>query len=176
MENPQKPAPSKPMPVLKLPREVETDPRNAAVVRALALDMRPLWEKGTFTVPHVSFQPALEKALAVANRDRHLERGFEKIETILKGEQKGLAELREKQGTPPANRVSRLLIIPDECPERFYRNCETILFNHSDRLLGLRVKVPFNVFAENIFGKEALVKVLLVTDRKAAANVLFAIL
>lgn len=161
--------------MLKLPREVEADPRHDAIAKLLAQDMRQLWERGTIKVSHVPNSPALEQALDDAQRDRQLERGLEKIETLLRAEQKGITELREKQGQEPANRVSRLLIIPDECPERFYRSCESLLFKNSDRLLGLRVNVPYNVFAQHLFGEGALVKVLLISDRKASANVLFAL-
>ena len=161
--------------MLKLPREVEADPRHDTVVRLLTHDLRPLWEKGTIKVPYISYTPVLEKALDEALYNRHLERGLEKIETLLRGEKKGLTELREKQGQEPANRASRLLIIPDECTERFYRNCDTILFNNSDRVLGLRVNVPYTTFAQQIFGQGALVKALLVSDRKATAHVLFSL-
>lgn len=160
---------------LKLPRDVEADPRREAVEKLLSQDMRPLWENGTIKVSYVKATPGLEKALNEAKRDGTLERGLEQIESKLRSEKKGLAVLQEKQNREPALRVSRLLLVPDECAERFYRNCEAILFNHSDRLLVLRVNVPYTAFAEKLYGEGALVKALLVSDKKAVARVLFAL-
>ena len=160
---------------LNLPRQIETNPRYKDIERALSQDLRPLWEKGKITVPYLPFSPSLIKALEWAQRDHHLKRGFESIETILNGEKKGLMALHEKQGTAPVSRVSRLLIIPDGCPERFYRSCEVLLYHHEDRLLGLRVGVSFEKLAETLFGEDALVKVLLVSDRDAVSDILLAV-
>lgn len=160
------------MQALKLPRQLEADPRREALEKLLAQDQRPLWERGRITVAHVAFSETLEKALKKALHDHQIERGLENIEKILNAQKKGLEALRERDGAAPANRISRLLVIPDDCPERFYRNCEAVLFNHGDRVLGLRVDVPFETLADKLFGTDALVKVLMVSERDSVVNVL----
>jgi hypothetical protein len=160
---------------LKLPRNIETDPRREAIENVLARDMRPIWDKGTLNVAHIAFHDELEKALIAARVGRQLERGLENVEKILKNEEPGLAALRERQGAPFANRASRLLIIADDGTERFYRSCESLLYRHADRVLGLRVAVASDRLAENLFGPEKFAKALLVTERAAVANVLLAL-
>ena len=164
-----------PVPTLKLPRQVELDPRNEDIKKLLAEDLRPLWENGKIKVPHVPFGPTFEAALKFALISKHLDRGLEQIESILNAQQKGLDIRHESEGTSPAYRLCRLLIIPNGCTERFYRTCEAILFRHEDRVLGLRVNVSYEQFALSLFGEGALIKVLLVSDRGSATNVLFAL-
>ncbi|MBI3554657.1 MAG: hypothetical protein HY074_00155 [Deltaproteobacteria bacterium] len=162
-------------PTLKLPRQVEADPRCESIVELLARNQQPLWEKGTLTVPHLTFLPSLENALKFSFGTKQLERGLEHIDVILNAEQKGQMAVREQKNAAPAYRVSRLLVIPDECTERFYRTCEATLFHHAERVLGIRVNVPYTTFAQSFLGPEAHVKVLLVSERAAVANVLFSL-
>jgi hypothetical protein len=160
---------------LKLPRKVEADPRHAAVAEALARDLRPLWEKGQIAVPHLSLTPGLEKALLAARDFRQLERGLENIEKILDNEKKGLDALQAKQGTEPALRLSRLLIIADDGAERFNRACESLVHHHADRLLCLRLDVPSSRLSEKLFGADSQSKGILVSDREAVSNTLLAL-
>lgn len=160
---------------LKLPRQVESDPRRQAIEDLLAKDRRALWDGGKTLVSHIDFTPALEQALERALNERQIERGLENIEKVLYAQKKGIDALRDRDGSAPASRVSRLLVIPDGSPERFYRNCESVLYNHADRVLGLRVNVPFERFGQKLFGKDALIKVLLVSERESVSNVLFSL-
>ena len=164
------------LPTLKLPRKIEADPRHQAVEQFLLNNRQPLWEKGTLLVPHLAFSPSLETALIRALDFNHLERGLEHIEETLEREKKGLVALREKQGTSPVNRVSRLLIIANDGTERFYRACETTLLHHSDRLLCLHVDASSTRLAENIFGTDKVLKALLVSDRDVVTHVLFSLI
>jgi len=161
--------------MLKLPRQLEIDPRRESVEAALARDVRPLWEKGSLGVSHFEYLPSLEKALRASMGARQLERGLEHIEKLLGNEEHGLAAAREKQGAPLANRVSRLLVLADGGSERFYRSCEAVLRRHADRVLGLRITVASETLSQSLFGSsDELVKALLVSDRDAVTNVLFA--
>jgi hypothetical protein len=164
------------MPILKLPRKVESDPRYEELKLFLATNLLPLWDKSTIRVPHVSFVPALEETLGRALGFKQLERGLEHLSQTLESERKGLVALQQKQKTAPANRVSRLLIIASDGTERFYRECETTLIRHSDRVLCLRVDAPCARLAQNIYGEGELVKALLVSDREAVAHVLFSLI
>lgn len=160
---------------LKLPRRIETDPARPAIEAALSRDVRPLWERGTIKVAHVELSQALELALCAAADEGQLARGLENIERQLESEKRGLDALREKQGTAPANRVSRLLVMSDDGAERLYRACETILFHHPDRVLGLRVAASSTRLAEKLFGPDQFAKVLLVTEKDAVTAVLLSI-
>jgi hypothetical protein len=159
--------------VPRLPRAIEIDPHRAAIEAALARDARPLWPGGTLPVAHVPVEPSFERALAAAQEAHQLARGLEQAEALLASEQKGLDALRERQGTALADRTSRLLVVASDGSERFYRQVERLLLRHADRLLGLRLEAPFEQLA--LFGREALVRAVLVTDRDGVTDVLRAL-
>jgi hypothetical protein len=161
--------------MLKLPREIENDPRQSALVQVLENDKRLLWTGGTLPVAQVGFSSAFELSLVDALRGRAVERGLENIDQVLDREAKGLLAGREKQKTPVPNRISRLLIVANDGSERFYRQFEATLKRHADRVLALRVDVPSSRFSEKLFGADKLVKVLLVSDREAVAKVLLSL-
>ncbi len=164
------------LPVLKLTRVVEADPRHAAIEALLKKDCRPLWEKSFYKVPHIPFLPALESCLRDVHSRKKLERGVEQIERLLSKEQKGLAALKEKQGTEPFNRISRLFIVANDGSERFYRACEKVLLQNSDRLLLLHVDASSDRLAQCILGvSDKPLKALLVSDRDAVSGVLFSL-
>lgn len=164
------------LPELKLPKAVEADPRHAQLVALFAESRAPIWEKGHLTFGRAHFTPALEMTLRQALNFRHLDLGLERIDQALDNEKKGLDALREKQGTPPANRVSRLLIVANDGSERFYRACEQTALKHADRLLLLVTDVPAEVLAAKLFGQGREIKALLVSERDSVSRVLLSLL
>jgi len=104
-----------------------------------------------------------------------LEVGIENIEKILEQQKRGLDALNEKQGSQPARRMSRLLLVANDGSERLFRACESLLTKHGDRLLMIRFDVPSARMGEKIFGPDRGIKVLLVSDRDAVESVLFAL-
>ena len=161
--------------VLKMPRIIESDPLCDSIEQLLAKNQRPLWRRGTLSVPHLPLSPSLVKALHNAKNIHQIERGLEGIEKILANESKGLDALRKKQGTPNANRISRLLIVSSDGSERFYRQCESILAQHSDRVLGIWIGASAENFTKDMFGAEKISKALLVSDRDSVADVLYSL-
>jgi hypothetical protein len=161
---------------LKLPRNIEAHPQHEALKRLLSQDQRLLWKKGTVRVPAIRFNTALEKALTHALALKHLERGLERIDQVLTLEKKGLQALQEKQCTPPAYRVSRILLLANDGAERFYRGCESTLLHNQDRLLGLWLDAGSLQLGLSLFGPEKPVKALLVSDKEAATQVLLSLL
>lgn len=161
--------------VLKLPRAIEADPRRAAIEATLARDVRPLWTGGALAVSHVAFGAPLQAALLAAMNAHQVQRGLEQLTGTLASEQKGLDALRARQGGPPVDRASRLLVVAEDGSERFYRQVEALLLRHADRLLGLRVLAASSAFSLPLFGPDALVKALLVTDRDGVVSVLRAL-
>jgi hypothetical protein len=157
---------------LKLPRAIESDDRFDEIEKLLTKNSRPLWRRGTLAIPHLPFSPALEKALVQAKNIHQVERGLEGIERLLLNEAKGLEATRKKQGAENPNRISRLLILTSDGSERFYRSCESLLIQHADRVLGLRVGASSPVFSKNLFGEDKLSRALLVSDRDSVSQVL----
>lgn len=163
-------------PPLKLPRKLEADSRHAELEALLSKQPLPLWEKSAFSVAHVPFRPALGKALANALNYQQMERGLEQIAQTLDREERGLAALRERQGTPPARRVSRLLLVANDGSERFYRECERILARHGDRVLCLWIEASSETLGHGLFGPEKAVKALLISDKDGVSSVLLSLL
>jgi hypothetical protein len=167
-----------PAPRTKLPRALEIDPRAPAVEAALASDLRPLWERGTVQVAHVSLTESLRRALTGAGLRNALEQGLEGIEARLSSEQRGLDALWAKPGAPPpgAPRVSRLLVLANDGSQRFYRDAEALLRRYEARLLGLHVDVPGDALGPAALGKEVLARALLIADRDAVSAVMLGLL
>lgn len=163
------------LPVLKLPRQLEATPAQAAIESVLRKDLRPIWEKSEHRIAHVSFSQALETALIQARNFKDMELGLENIDRILMIEKKGISALAEKQGTPPALRISRLLITANDGSERFYRACEKTLLLHSERLLFLCVDVASARLGERLFGPNRSVKALLVSDKAGVSHTLLSL-
>lgn len=159
----------------KLPRALEEDPRAAEVEKILAQRREVLWANGALAVSRVAFAEPLVAALLVAKRGRALERGLEGIDIVLAGEAKGLNAARIKHGQPVASRISRLLVMANDGSERFYRNVESMLKKHHDRVLALVVDADSEQFAERLFGPGKQAKVVAVTDRTAVVQVLLAL-
>lgn len=164
------------MTTLKLPRKIEAHPQHETLKRLLTQDQRLLWEKGTVQVSAVHFNAALEQTLIQALALKQLERGLERIEQVLTLEKKGIQAVQEKQGTAPAYRVSRLLLIANDGVERFYRGCESMLLHNQDRLLGLWLDVDSLGLGLKLFGPEKPVKALLISDKEAVTQVLLSLL
>lgn len=161
----------------KWPKPIELDPRRQQLEALLAQDQRVLWDGGELRVAHLSLNPELEKTLIFLHQIHQLERGLENIERVLTKEKKGLSMLHERQGGPPAPRISRLLIIADGGSERFYRNCERVLKEHKERLLGVRLSLAASpLLMEELFGQDALAKLLLISHRDAVTRALWSLL
>jgi hypothetical protein len=160
----------------KLPRKIEALPEHEALKDLLSQDRRLLWEKGTVEVAAIRWSGGLEQALMKTLGFKQLERGLERIEQLLSYEKKGLVALQAKQGTPPANRVSRVLLIANDGAERFYRACESTLLEHQDRVMGLLLDVGSAELGRKLFGPEKSVKALLVSDKEAVVHVLLSLL
>ena len=161
---------------IKFPKAVEADPRHAELENLLAQDQKPIWENGTLPISHVSFSAGLEAALKAASNFQQLVFGLEKIDGILDNEKKGIDALNTKQGTPSAQRASRLLIITNDGAERFFRSCEKTALKHADRLLVILVNIPSKTLEEKLFGHGREIKAVLVSERDAVSKILLSLL
>lgn len=157
----------------KLPKDVVGDPRHEAIVERLNRDAELLWEQGTHRVPTLSPTPELIDELKAAFGRKLAIQGLEQISWDLDREKHGLDALAEKTtGSAPGARISRLLLVANDGAERFYRECESLLFRHGDRLLVCRVDATGDELGLAVFGVPKLLRALLITDKKAASRVL----
>jgi hypothetical protein len=155
----------------RLPRELESDPRVAAVRAALQADVRPLWARGTLGVAVVPLNPALRSALAGLAAAGRIERGLEAAEATLAAEQRGFAALPPAVAARQKPRISRVLLVSNDGAERFYRAVERLALIHASRVLVCLLDCPSLVFGELLYGPGAVVKLVL-TAHKTAATIL----
>ena len=157
----------------KLPRSLDADSNSAALIRAaLKSDVRALWSSGTFLVPHFPANASLLKALSYARHCRKLCSGLENIEEMLKREEQGFAALKTRGAATPSQRVSRILLMSSDGTERLYRACESLLKRHEERVLGMRLEMTSDEMGNMFFGKERMVKVMMVEHKDFVTHVL----
>ena len=171
-------------PKCKWPRAIEDDPRKSALEALLQSDCRPLWQNGKLRVSHVGIRSSFKAMLLTLNGRQQVDRGLEQISAILKNEAKGLEAARQMQKGAKSFRISRLLLMADDGSERFYRNCERLLMEHSDRLIGLRIEAGAQSagdaagprLIDKLYGSDATAKALLLSHRDAVSQALWALL
>lgn len=164
------------MSLLKLPKDVVADPRHDAVLSVLTTNTSVLWEKGTNPVATVPMSPRLATALRRAFELDHAFQGLEQITKELAFEQKGLDAVIEKTADRPQNpRISRVLFMANDGSERFFRDCDTLLFKYGQRLLGCKIDLSGDELGAAIFNAPKLVRAVLIVDKKAAAQALLAL-
>lgn len=166
---------TKSQPELKWPRSLEGDPRLAEIDALVKAHRKPLWPQGDVPVARVCATESLRKLLGTLHGRGQVERGLENITKILETEKIGQEALRAKQGTEPAYRVSRLLIIGNTGSERFNRDCERLLRQHSERVLGLALAEDSEPLFEGLFGVDATAKALLISHKEAVVETLLAL-
>ena len=163
--------------MLKLPKDVVSDPRHEAVAKLLEGGAKPLWENGRVDAPHLVSTPALGAILRESLAAGQAVQGLELIADKLAAEQRGLDALKEKVPESPQNaRASRILFIANDGSTRFYRDADALLMRYERRLLACRLDLAGEALGEAIFGQPRIVRAVLVIDKKLAARTLFALL
>ena len=162
--------------MIKWPRALEGNPNIGNLDILFNADLRPLYAGSSLRVAHISVTPAFESALVFLNGIRQLDRGLEHIADKLSAEKKGIDALNAKLELTPAPRVSRLLMMSEGGSERFYRQCERLLMEHSGRLLGIRVDVVSTELIEKLYGVDALARVIMISHRDAVSRALLSLI
>ena len=164
---------------LRLPTQVEADPRGEALRAGLLANRRLLWSSGSTRVPVAQLTPELARSLRSAFSAGRLTRGLERASDALAAEAKGLRLVDEraaKQGGPTrGERVSRLLLLSNDGAERFYRHVESLLRRTGPRALALQLDVSASELGAAALGGDASVRLLLVSHREAVANTLLSL-
>jgi hypothetical protein len=163
--------------VLKLPKDVVSDPRHDAVLHLLTTHAGSLWAGGHNQVATLPMTDALAAELRAALQAGHACQGLELLTERLAGEQKGLDALHKKTPDSPQNaRASRILFLADDGSARFYRDCDALLSRYPQRVLACRLQIPGEALGNALLGSPRMVRSVLVFDKKAAAKALLALL
>lgn len=157
---------------LLLPKQVEADPRYKKLLHALTNKREKLWSGSEVFIPVAEFSAELKSALLAAKEGDRLSRGVEGIERSLGVEGRGLALADKKAEEKRVQRISRLLITSNDGAERFYRKVESILRQHGERVMAVRVKADSAQLGEAVYGPEKTVKLLLIEHKESVAAVL----
>jgi hypothetical protein len=164
---------------LRLPKQIDADPRGAALRARLLEGQRLLWPGGSILTPVAPLTPDLQKALVSARLSRRVTRGLEEATRTLAGEAKGLLiadqKISDAGGGDRGQRVSRLLLLSDDGAERFYRQVESLLRRHGVRVLAIRLGVSATDLGTAVLGPETLTRLLLLTHKDAVAAALLAL-
>ena len=162
------------VPVLRLPRLIESDPRGPQVLRMLTAHTRLLWKEGEIEVTVATLSSELETALRNAHNADQVVRGLENAERRLVLEERGLRIADRKSNVRRGERVSRLLVMSDDGSERFYRKVESLLRLYGPRVLAVRLEVDAATLGELILGQGRLARLLMLEHKAAVSAALLA--
>lgn len=160
---------------LLLPKQVEADPRYKTLLKQLITRTEKLWAGSDVFVPVAAFTDELKAALVAAKENGRISRGVDGIERSLGVEARGLALVDKKTATKRIQRISRLLIMSNDGAERFYRKVESMLRQHSERVMAIKVAADSTQLGGYLFGPEKASKLLLIEHKESVAEVLLAL-
>jgi hypothetical protein len=160
---------------LSLPKQVETDERYEQLQSFLTQNSEKLWSGSSVLVPVAAFSDPVKAVLALARDKDRLSRGIESIERVLDNEAHGIALVDKKTGEKRVQRISRMLVMSNDGVERFYRKVESLLRQHGQRVMALRVSADAKQLGAAVFGPEKAVKLFLVEHKEDVAAILLAL-
>lgn len=160
---------------LLLPKQVEADARHEQLRTFIKQNSEKLWSGSSVLVPASDLSEGLRAALGAARGKDRLTRGIDSIERLLENEANGLALADKKTGEKRVQRISRLLVMSSDGVERFYRKVESLLREHGERVMALRLSVDAKQLGEAVFGPEKAVKLFLVEHKEDVAAILLAL-
>ena len=160
--------------VLRLPRQVESDPRGPQLLRNLATHTRLLWPGSETRIPAAGMTPELAEALRSAHCAGRVVRSLENAERLLAAEERGQRMADRQSGVPRGARVSRLLLLANDGAERFYRQIDTLLGSHGPRVLAVLLEMDEHGLGGLLFGPGQVARLLMVEHKEAVGSVLLA--
>lgn len=159
----------------RLPRAVEADPRAEDVRLRLAGSAELLRPGSDVLAASTPMSDALAAALQRVRSAGRIVRGLESAEPVLAAEERGQRLADRQADTARGARISRLLLANDGS-DRFYRQVESLLRRHRERVLALRVDADAAALGALLFGPDSLARLVLIEHKEAVADVLFALL
>ncbi len=157
---------------IRFPRELEADGNTDTIRQALMARTVKLWPGGSLDVSMIMISDPLKKALQKARLKGQMRCGFEAIFDKLENERKGISNVRERQGAPYGDRVSRLLLFSNDGAERLYRHIEQLLQAHAPRLLGCFLDIDGIALGNLITGKDRQIKIVMAEHKEAVSDIL----
>jgi hypothetical protein len=158
--------------MLKLPKSWEADPHKETLLSLLEGSSRALRADGTIKVPHLPLSAGLKTALAFARRCGKMRGGLENIENLLQREETGFSKLAARGQDTRPTAITRVLILSDDGSDRFYRHCEALITRYEPRILCINLEMSSSALGQTFFGKEAVVKALLIEQKEYVQRVL----
>jgi hypothetical protein len=120
----------------------------------------------------IPMRDPLKRALQKARLKGQIRCGFEAILEKLENERKGIANIRERQGAPYGDRLSRLLLFSNDGAERLYRHIEHLLLAHAPRLLGCLLDIDGSTLGNIIAGKDMKIKIMMAEHKEVVSDIL----
>jgi hypothetical protein len=157
---------------IRLPRQLEADDNAETIRQALMARTVKLWPGGHLDVSMITMSDPLKKALQKARLKGQIRCGFEAIFDKLENERKGIANVRERQGAPYGDRVSRLLLFSNDGAERLYRHIEHLLQAHAPRLIGCLLDIDGSTLGNLITGKDKKIKIVMAEHKEVVSDIL----
>ena len=161
---------------IRFPRRLEADNIAETIRRALMARTVKLWPGGHLDVAMITMSDPLKKALQNARLKGQIRCGFEAIFDKLESERKGIANVRERQGAPYGDRVSRLLLFANDGAERLYRHIEHLLQVQAPRLIGCLLDIDGIALGNLITGKDMKIKLVMAEHKEVVSDILRAII
>ena len=157
---------------IRFPRQLEVEDTAETIRQALMACTVKLWLGGDLDVSMITMSEPLKKVLRNARLKGQIRCGFEAIFAKLENEKKGITNVRERQGAPYGDRISRLLLFSNDGSERFYRHIEHLLRAHTPRLLGCLLDIDGSALGNVITGKDRKIKLVMAEHKEVVSGIL----
>ena len=157
---------------IRFPRQLEVEDTAETIRQALMACTVKLWLGGDLDVSMITMSEPLKKVLRNARLKGQIRCGFEAIFAKLENEKKGITNVRERQGAPYGDRISRLLLFSNDGSERFYRHIEHLLQAHTPRLLGCLLDIDGSALGNVITGKDRKIKLVMAEHKEVVSGIL----
>ena len=161
---------------LNLPKLIEDSDILQRINDLLNTDKALLWSGSATKIVCLPFTDKLADLLFKGLEDEKITGGFDSINRILSSEAKGLSQVDKKTDQQRVKRISRLLVISNDCSERFLRKIDKLAVDHKDRLLVVMLDIDSERLGELIYGEDKLVKSLLLEHKEIVAEFLQALI
>lgn len=119
---------------------------------------------------------ALIAEIKNANADSRSVSGFSAIERTLLFESKGLKKVDNLTGLKRGNKISRLLLLSNDCAERFYIKVHKLVEQHSERLMVFMLDISSEDLAKLCKREGAILKSVLINHKETVAKILMSLL
>jgi hypothetical protein len=157
---------------IRFPRQLEVEDTAETIRQTLMACTVKLWLGGDLDVSMITMSEPLKKVLRNARLKGQIRCGFEAIFAKLENEKKGITNVRERQGAPYGDRISRLLLFSNDGSERFYRHIEHLLQAHTPRLLGCLLDIDGSALGNVITGKDRKIKLVMAEHKEVVSGIL----